>query len=135
MQNSAKLNKICGVNGRLFEGNFHGRCSCSLLNKNLRIFRRSLCVFACFDRQISNFLKHFTSICKCTSFSIEIDFKCRPLFSTHRKHTCQARLTIRHAQNRVCQVRLYASLALYSARTETHVQPRLPPVLHSILHE
>ena len=79
-----------------------------------------------------NFLKHFTSICKCTSFSIEIDFKCRPLFSTHRKHTCQARLTIQHAQNRICQVRLYASLALYSARTETHVQPRLPQVSHSI---
>ena len=51
-----------------------------------------------------------------------------------RKIDFQVSHSFRHAENRTCQVRLNASLALFSARTETHTQVRLPQVLHSIRH-
>ena len=46
---------ICGVTRRLFIGIVKARCSCCLLDNNFRIFWRSLCLFACFDRKVSAF--------------------------------------------------------------------------------
>ena len=49
---------------------FH--CSCCLLDKNFRIFCRSLYVSAYLDRKMSSFfLKHPISTCKSASLSIE----------------------------------------------------------------
>ena len=65
-----------------------------------------------------------------THMLVKIDFKCRTLFSTLRKHTCQVRLLqvshfIRHDQKTHVKQDWLLSLALYSARTEPHMSCKI----------
>ena len=66
---------ICGVTRRLFVGIIQARCSCCLPDYNFRMFCRSLCLFAYFDRKVSLFLNFFYKYCistrKSTSLLLE----------------------------------------------------------------
>ena len=76
--------------------------------------------------QVSHSIRHEQK----THMLVKTDFKCRTLFGTLRKHTCQVRLLqvshfIRHNQKTHVKQDWLLSLTLYSARTEPHMSCKI----------